>query len=674
MVIGLQDVDSTLDRAMANSHIRLLGSSSRNLEITPDDNDVETDGEWAMEEEQEEDANDDGSDGESDASVLSDEEVLSSDDDEGAEGPETTEESTSTSGGRLKPRKQQRTTNNLPADLGSENIDFADSDSELGQDEESRWGHDTAIVREVDWNEELNGGGATDDYDEDAPRWKTNLAARANETFNALSKGKRRIDWMRLVYSSSVSPEQIATESQHELPEVIESESDVDEDDLFTIKRSAVHDGDELWDMTKEAPSVADIQRWDDANLLDSIRHLFITGGFAAGDAVDANGKDIDESMNGDFEDLEAGEGVGEVDAEDATQDNGSGRSAGLASKKEALKQKFDLQYDDPDSARLDYYDEKKEEMARQRQLNNAELEGIDDESRALVEGYRPGSYVRIELERVPCELIENFNPAYPIIVGGLLPVEERFGIIQARIKRHRWHGKILKTNDPLIFSLGWRRFQTIPIYSLDDHSIRMRMLKYTPEHMHCYATFYGPMSLPNTGFCAFNTLSGESGGFRVSATGVILDNDRSAKIVKKLKLTGTPFKIFKNTAFVKDMFNSALEVAKFEGANIKTVSGIRGQVKKALAKPEGAFRATFEDKVLMSGAFSSKAQGLISLSAAIRHNFPTCVVHCSTEEILQPGNLFAIVRQGPLDWDAPHWSSQTGRRFENTIRSELCV
>ncbi|KAM5533133.1 hypothetical protein V8D89_013181 [Ganoderma adspersum] len=610
MVLDLQDVDATLEDAVAKSQIRLFGSSSRPLAVQAEagpstSRPSESSDESGSEEDDysEEDDNEGELEGEDDEGFGSEEDF----EDDGSEIGE--DEESVGDRGRSAPRTVRRSVQGLSSSGGKRGqVEYADSDSDLGDEDDDDPGPSRQFVRfegedafDVPSGDE---GDGSEEEEEDVPQWKANLSQNAQAMFQATAQTRKRRDWTKLIYHSTASPESILGLDGGGEPSS-SNLLDMDEDDLFTIKRTAPAKTEEVLDRTKELVNPEDLLEWEDEELLDSIRHLFITGSSSSQQAegLDSNGEP--------YEDIGDEDGSHAEDEDENAEDDDEGNSesrpsltkdaTALATKKAELKRKFDEQYDEPDAAKTDFYTEAKEAMTRQQQLNRAEFEGVDPEARALLEGYRPGSYVRLELTSVPAEMVENFDPTYPLVVGGLLPAEERFGYVQVRIKRHRWFARTLKTNNPLIFSLGWRRFQTVPIYSLDDHSIRMRMLKYTPEHMHCYATFYGPAALPNTGFCAFNALGRDAPGFRVSATGVVLDIDRSVRIVKKLKLTGVPFKIFKNTAFIKDMFNSALEVAKFEGANIRTVSGIRGQVKKALPKPDGAFRAAFEDKILMS-------------------------------------------------------------------------
>ncbi|KAI7850342.1 hypothetical protein BDC45DRAFT_487971 [Circinella umbellata] len=471
-------------------------------------------------------------------------------------------------------------------------LQFADSDSDFGGED--------------DEEDMINIGGrvAHDDSDDDEEeelsgelRWKANLKEKASKMFF----GSRRVNLMSLIYDrDDLSPEAIMN-GEYEDNSEEDDEKDDEEEEFFTLKRDHSGKVKEAVDSARETVEKDDLDVWGEEEMLDSIRNRFITG-----EDDNGNGQEEEEEVFGDFEDLENGEeGAGQQEEEevDPNMDPVEAERARIAKRKEQLRKKFDEEYGDDEEGgpKLDFYEQRKAEIDKQLHVNRAEFEEDDPHTRAMVEGYRPGSYVRLLIKDMPCEFIQNFDPVYPVLAGGLLTSEDQFGVIQVRLKRHRWHQKILKTNDPLIFSMGWRRFQSIPIYSLNDGT-RNRMLKYTPEHMHCLATFYGPVHTPNTGFCAVQSVSdNKTSSFRISATGVVVDISQSSEIVKKLKLTGTPYKVYKNTAFIKDMFTSALEVVKFEGATIRTVSGIRGQVKKALPKPEGHFRATFEDKLLMS-------------------------------------------------------------------------
>ncbi|CAR30985.1 ZYRO0E07282p [Zygosaccharomyces rouxii] len=522
-------------------------------------------------------------------------------------------------------------------------------------------------LEEIDFDRDLEGDGHSEklamesdsEFELSEPEgesWEVSTASKLKGSQNR----RRKWDIGKLIYMDNIPPRECLKRWRNEdVGDEEEEGSDIEQDEGegFFKKNdgsfSKAHDYE--GDLERFSPYFDKIEKlMEKWSSLDSLKDRFIgvpKPEDSKEDGVsDEEGKD--EEVYGDFEDLEGQEeqpsesdgDEGEHDSEEDSEDNESqggdpsenesedsfadfekeeqkdngGQNNNLSveeerqqnmAKKEKLRFQFEMEEgdnfkeDDPENEYDTWYELQKAKIAKQLEINNAELENMPVEQRHRFEGYKAGSYVRIVFENVPMEFIENFDSRVPIIMGGLLPTELKFGIINARIRRHRWHRKILKTNDPLVLSLGWRRFQTLPVYTTTDSRTRNRMLKYTPEHTYCFASFYGPLCSPNTPFCGVQVVANSEtgGGFRIAATGMVEEIDANVEIVKKLKLVGFPSKVFKNTAFIKDMFSSAMEIARFEGAQIKTVSGIRGEIKRALSKPEGHFRATFEDKILMS-------------------------------------------------------------------------
>uniref|UniRef100_A0A8C7FEG6 BMS1 ribosome biogenesis factor n=1 Tax=Oncorhynchus kisutch TaxID=8019 RepID=A0A8C7FEG6_ONCKI len=352
-------------------------------------------------------------------------------------------------------------------------------------------------------------------------RWKEGLQQKASEAF--LRQQRSAPNLRKLVYGTVAEDDGDGGEDEEELG------------GLFRVSRpekGKKHRADGV-DCSRFDPDAA--RNWDLEEMLDSIRDCFVTGKWED-DQDAATLLKEDEELYGEFEDLETGEvhkgkaAKQKDQAKEESDDDEEEEEEKLMNvddetqknkrleKKRRLKERFDTEYDDGDAT---YFDDLKEEMQKQAELNRAEFEDVDDETRVQYEGFRPGMYVRVEIPSLPCEFVTNFDPHYPIILGALGASEGNVGYLQT--------------------------------------------------------------------------------SFRIAATGVVLDLDKSVTIVKKLKLIGYPYKIYKNTSFIKGMFNTVLEVAKFEGGSIRTVSGVRGQIKKALSTPAGAYRATFEDRLLMS-------------------------------------------------------------------------
>ncbi|KAG8751188.1 Glycoside hydrolase 2 (Mannanase, beta-galactosidase), partial [Ceratobasidium sp. 428] len=253
MVMDLQDVTHTLAEKLSKSHIRLLGTSTASLKVDEPHSDVESD---------ESDADDD----------ENEKEDLDGDlDDSDAESNDSISSRSGSGGdrGRTTPRRPRLPNNPFGGGTGfAGEVEYAESDSDLddGQLGEQSDGEGDLDLEDDSEAEDEEGS----DGDGDAPRWKSNLSARAAQSFSQNSK--RRKDWTKLIYGSDYTAREVVFGKGSNSTQEAKSADLEDNDELFTIKRPA-RLAEDTFDQTKEPLDSQALAVWEDEQMLDSIRH-----------------------------------------------------------------------------------------------------------------------------------------------------------------------------------------------------------------------------------------------------------------------------------------------------------------------------------------------------------------------------------------------------------------
>ena len=225
-------------------------------------------------------------------------------------------------------------------------------------------------------------------------KWKRDLLSKAREAYNM--RNKRSTSLRKLVYSD-LPLDHGDKEGQKEEDE--EKGGDDELGGLFQLAKKKEALSMNHRDDTSLPPSRGPLALscdWSDATIAPTVKNLFVTGSWGDEDAQAV--LEEDEEMYGDFEDLETGERHREKESkkDDASRGEEEGKRL---KKKKNLKAAFDVDYDDQEGGEGGYLEDLKREVSEQERRNRAEFEGLDEQTRVQYEGFRPGTYVRMELK-----------------------------------------------------------------------------------------------------------------------------------------------------------------------------------------------------------------------------------------------------------------------------------
>lgn len=125
----------------------------------------------------------------------------------------------------------------------------------------------------------------------------------------------------------------------------------------------------------------------------------------------------------------------------------------------------------------------------------------------------------------------------------------------------------------------GFRRFKARPVYSSHTNAKCHKFERFLALGSVSVMTAFAPIDYPPAPILLFN-LSGE-----LLATGSLLSVNPSRLVIKRVVLTGIPYKIHKRSAVIRHMFFNREDVEWFKPLQLSTKQGRIGHITEPLGK-----------------------------------------------------------------------------------------
>ena len=206
------------------------------------------------------------------------------------------------------------------------------------------------------------------------------------------------------------------------------------------------------------------------------------------------------------------------------------------------------------------------------------------------------GSFVTIHLKDVHKDVMSQINPETPLIASSLLIFEGQFSVMHYAVTKQLNYEGIIKTAEPLLFHVGFRRFSGSALFTEDTRgSTKYKMEKILHPDRGSIATVFAPVTFPNQPVMLWKL--DEHQVPHLCASGSVRTCDPNRIIVKKIVLTGHPMTVEKTRVIVSGMFHHPDDVRYYKKAELYTKGNVRGQIKEPLGT-KGLFKAVFGDRI----------------------------------------------------------------------------